>query len=32
VFGSPMVRVGTELFWGNDRLPEVDAWLKTGGW
>lgn len=32
VFGSPTVIVDGELFWGVDRLPDVDAWLETGGW
>ncbi|MBE7941523.1 MULTISPECIES: 2-hydroxychromene-2-carboxylate isomerase [Ramlibacter] len=32
VFGSPTTVVDGEPFWGLDRLPEVDAWLQTGGW
>ncbi len=32
VFGSPFVFVGEEAFWGVDRLPDVEAWLETGGW
>ncbi len=32
VFGSPFVIVDDEPFWGNDRLDQVDRWLKTGGW
>jgi 2-hydroxychromene-2-carboxylate isomerase len=32
VFGSPFVIVDGEPFWGHDRLPEVDAWLASGGW
>ena len=32
VFGSPTVRVGDELFWGHDRLEQVDRWLDRGGW
>ncbi len=27
IFGSPMLRVGEELFWGNDRLEEAFEWL-----
>lgn len=32
VFGSPMVFVDDEPFWGNDRLEQVDLWLQRGGW
>jgi len=32
VFGSPMVFVDGEPFWGADRLDQVDRWLATGGW
>lgn len=32
VFGSPFMLVDGEPFWGHDRLPEVDAWLASGGW
>jgi len=33
VFGSPFFIVdGEELFWGFDRLDEVEAWLHEGGW
>jgi 2-hydroxychromene-2-carboxylate isomerase len=32
VFGSPFIFVDGEPFWGSDRLPQVEAWLKTGGW
>ena len=32
VFGAPSFRIGTELFWGSDRLPQIDRWLTTGGW
>ncbi len=32
IFGSPTVVVDGEAFWGTDRLPDVDAWLSTGGW
>jgi 2-hydroxychromene-2-carboxylate isomerase len=31
VFGSPVVVVGEERFWGADRLDQVDRWL-AGGW
>lgn len=32
VFGSPMVIVDGEPFWGVDRLPEAEEWLARGGW
>ncbi len=31
-FGSPYIVIDGEPFWGNDKLQEVEAWLKTGGW
>jgi 2-hydroxychromene-2-carboxylate isomerase len=27
VFGVPTLRIGGELFWGNDASPMIDAWL-----
>jgi 2-hydroxychromene-2-carboxylate isomerase len=27
LFGVPTLRVGTELFWGNDATPMIEAWL-----
>ena len=32
VFGSPYLLVDGEPFWGVDRLPMVEEWLRTGGW
>ena len=32
VFGSPFFIVDGEPFWGWDRLPMLEEWLKTGGW
>lgn len=32
VFGSPYIIIDGEPFWGADRLPMVEEWLKTGGW
>lgn len=32
VFGSPYIVVDGEAFWGADRLEQIEAWLKTGGW
>jgi 2-hydroxychromene-2-carboxylate isomerase len=32
VFGSPTVFVDGEMFWGADRLDQVERWLATGGW
>ncbi len=28
IFGAPSFRVGTELFWGNDRLEQAIAWAR----
>jgi 2-hydroxychromene-2-carboxylate isomerase len=32
VFGSPMIIIDGEMFWGADRLDQVERWLATGGW
>lgn len=32
VFGSPFFFVGSEPFWGHDRLALIDEWLASGGW
>ena len=32
VFGSPTVIADGELFWGVDKLAELDEWLAAGGW
>ena len=32
VFGSPFIFVDGEPFWGADRLPQVEAWLRRNGW
>lgn len=32
VFGSPTVIADGEMFWGVDRLAELDEWLAEGGW
>lgn len=32
VFGSPTVTVDGEMFWGLDKLDDVEAWLASGGW
>jgi 2-hydroxychromene-2-carboxylate isomerase len=31
IFGAPWIIVDGEAFWGNDRLPQVEKWLATGG-
>jgi 2-hydroxychromene-2-carboxylate isomerase len=31
VFGSPYVLIDGEAFFGADRLPHIEHWLKTGG-
>jgi len=32
VFGSPHFIVDGEPFWGVDRLPMLEEWMRTGGW
>jgi len=32
IFGSPMMVVDGEKFWGHDRLEQLDRWLQSGGW
>lgn len=32
VFGSPFFIVDGEPFWGSDRLPMLEQWVKRGGW
>jgi 2-hydroxychromene-2-carboxylate isomerase len=32
VFGSPLIVVDGEPFWGHDRLDQVDLWLQRQGW
>jgi 2-hydroxychromene-2-carboxylate isomerase len=32
VFGSPYFVVDGEPFWGVDRMPMVEDWIRTGGW
>jgi 2-hydroxychromene-2-carboxylate isomerase len=32
VFGAPIIQVDGELFWGADRLGQVEQWLARGGW
>ena len=32
VFGSPYFIVDGEPFWGVDRMPMLEEWVKTGGW
>lgn len=29
IFGAPSLRVGDELFWGDDRLEDAIDWLKS---
>ncbi len=30
VFGAPTIFVDGEMFWGNDRLAQVERWLERG--
>lgn len=32
VFGSPFFCFDDQRLWGWDRLPMLEAWLKSGGW
>jgi 2-hydroxychromene-2-carboxylate isomerase len=32
VFGSPFFIIDGEAFWGVDRMPMAESWIKTGGW
>ncbi len=32
VFGSPFFIVEGEPFWGQDRLADLEAWIREGGW
>jgi 2-hydroxychromene-2-carboxylate isomerase len=32
VFGSPYFIVDGEPFWGVDRMPMLEDWIRTGGW
>lgn len=32
VFGCPTFVVDGEMFWGADRLWQVERWIETGGW
>ncbi len=32
IFGSPTMVVDSELFWGSDRLEQIERWLSRGGW
>jgi 2-hydroxychromene-2-carboxylate isomerase len=30
VFGAPTIFVGDEMFWGHDRLDQVERWITSG--
>jgi len=32
IFGSPIMVVDGEQFWGHDRLEQLERWLTSGGW
>jgi 2-hydroxychromene-2-carboxylate isomerase len=32
VFGSPFFIVDGEPFWGVDRIPMLEEWIRSGGW
>jgi len=32
IFGSPFFVIDGEPFWGVDRMPMAEEWVRTGGW
>lgn len=30
IFGAPTIIVDDEIFWGNDRIPQIARWLAQG--
>ena len=30
IFGAPTIIVDGEVFWGNDRMPQIERWLEKG--
>jgi len=32
VFGSPFFIADGEPFWGVDRIPMLEDWVRKGGW
>ena len=32
VFGSPIFIIDNEMFWGTDRLEQLNKWVETGPW
>ena len=30
IFGAPTIIVDGEVFWGNDRIPQIERWLEKG--
>ena len=32
VFGAPTFIVDGEMFWGVDRMAQLEQWMQTGGW
>lgn len=30
IFGAPTIIVDGEVFWGHDRLPQIERWLERG--
>lgn len=30
IFGAPTIIVDGEVFWGNDRIPQIERWLADG--
>ena len=32
IFGAPFFTVEGEAFWGQDRLPLLETWIREGPW
>lgn len=32
VFGVPTVFIGDEMFWGSERMEQMERWAQIGGW
>lgn len=32
IWGAPFMIVDGEMFWGEDRVEQLDLWIERGGW
>jgi 2-hydroxychromene-2-carboxylate isomerase len=32
IWGAPFMVVDGEMFWGEDRIEQLDLWIERGGW